>query len=258
MWSWQRQQLNVTPRNALPVCSIVSSSHMLRLNLYQLRTRKPVARSASGSSGASSSAGEHLLDHPVVGLVRVERLDDPVAPPPDVRLALADLRLVAVPVAVPPDVHPVPAPALAVLRRGEQAIDDRLVVRQLVAQLLRRRRQADQIEIDAPQQQVRRRFANRRQLQLGVLGGDEGVDRIGGPGRVGDVRHRRPNRLLERPVIRLALHLRPAVRAPASIQAPQHGDLLFGQRLAFRRHFQFAPPLDGRDQPAIAALAGRQ
>src|SRR5947209_13534886 len=60
--------------------------------------------------------GEHQPNHLVVGGVAVERLDDPVAPVPDVRLAVADLWPVAGPVAVTPDVHPVPAPALAILR----------------------------------------------------------------------------------------------------------------------------------------------
>ena len=123
MWSWQRAQLSVMPRNALAVCSTVSSSHTLRLKRYQLRTRKPVARSASGSLGREFVGGQHLDDHLVVGLVGVERFDDPIAPPPDVRLALAHLRRVAVPIAVAPDVHPVPAPALAVVRTGQQAID---------------------------------------------------------------------------------------------------------------------------------------
>ena len=33
--------------------------------------------------------GQHGDDHPVVGHVVIERFDDPIAPPPDVRLALA-------------------------------------------------------------------------------------------------------------------------------------------------------------------------
>src|SRR5207244_2698220 len=60
-------------------------------------------------------AGQHLLDHAIVRLVLVDRFDDPVAPAPDVWLAVADLGAVAGPVAVAPYVHPVPAPALAVV-----------------------------------------------------------------------------------------------------------------------------------------------
>ena len=109
------------------MCSTVSSSQTLRLNLYQLRTRKPVARQRVGVAGVGLVGGQHRDDHPVVRQVAIERLDDPVAPSPDMRLALANLGAEAVPVAVPPDVHPVPPPALAVLRAGQQPIDERLV-----------------------------------------------------------------------------------------------------------------------------------
>ena len=116
-----------------------------------------MARTVAGSSGAEFVAGQHLDDHLVVGLVGVERFDDPVAPAPDVRLALADFGAVTVPVAVSPDIHPVPAPALAIMRAVEQPIDDLLVgvgrfVGQKSLHFGARRRQADQVEIDAPQQ----------------------------------------------------------------------------------------------------------
>ncbi len=44
-----------------------------------------------GSSRVGLVGGEHRDDHSVVGQVAIERFDDPVAPPPDMRLALADL-----------------------------------------------------------------------------------------------------------------------------------------------------------------------
>ena len=56
LWSWHLAQLSVMPRNALAVCSTVSSSQTLRLNLYQLRTRNPVARRELMSPGLASSA----------------------------------------------------------------------------------------------------------------------------------------------------------------------------------------------------------
>ena len=69
-------------------------------------------------------AGDLLDDEPVVGQVAVQGVDHPVAVEPDeARLVL----LVAVGVGVAGGVEPVPSPALAVVRRGQQAIDDPLV-----------------------------------------------------------------------------------------------------------------------------------
>ena len=95
----------------------------------QLEVPREVAGGAEGVQviGAGFVGREHRDDHAVVRLVAVERLDDPVAPVPDVRLAVADLLAPAGPVAVAPDVHPVPSPALAVTRTGQQTIDDLLV-----------------------------------------------------------------------------------------------------------------------------------
>src|SRR5262249_52887376 len=61
--------------------------------------------------------GEHLHHHAVVTLVGVERLDNPIAPAPDLWGAVPNIGHVPppVPIAVTPHVHPVPAPALAVL-----------------------------------------------------------------------------------------------------------------------------------------------
>ena len=69
-------------------------------------------------------AGEHLADHLVVGLIGVERFDDPISPAPDVPLAVANFVAKARPIAVSPDVHPVPAPTFAVVGAGEQVVDN--------------------------------------------------------------------------------------------------------------------------------------
>ena len=157
-----------------------------------------MARRASRSSGDVFVGREHRDDHAIVRLVAVERLDDPVAPVPDVRLAVADLLAPAGPVAVPPDVHPVPAPALAVPRAGQQAIDDLLVgvgdcVGQEGMKLVGRGRQAGQIEVQPAQEHRPARLGPRRQAARRVLGGDEGIDRVsdpaagtGRPGPAGD------------------------------------------------------------------------
>src|SRR5260221_678374 len=64
--------------------------------------------------GSELIPGKHLEDHAIIPLVGVERLDDPVAPAPEVWVAVAELAKVPVLVAVPPDVHPVSGPSLAV------------------------------------------------------------------------------------------------------------------------------------------------
>ncbi len=66
-------------------------------------------------------AGQLLDGEPVVGQIAVEGVDDPVAPAPHVARAVG---LVAVGVAVARRFHPAKGHALAVARRGEQAVDD--------------------------------------------------------------------------------------------------------------------------------------
>ena len=151
-----------------------------------------MATRLASSAGASSSAASISLDHAVVALVLVERADDPVAPAPDLAVAVHHVGhgAAAVPVAVPPDVHPVPAPALAVLGAGQQPVDDLLVgVRRRVGeegvQLLAGRRQADQVEVDAAQQGVRlRRGRTQRHALRWCARGQERVDRIAAAGPI--------------------------------------------------------------------------
>ena len=127
--------------------------------------------------------GEHLREHAVVAFGVVERFDDPVAPVPDVLLCVADLRAQAVPVAVPPDVHPVPAPALAVMRVGQQPVDDPLPgvgppVVEKVAQLGHRRRQADQVPVESPELGRLVRLGQRFEAAMLSVVGEKGVDRV--------------------------------------------------------------------------------
>ena len=77
-----------------------------------------------GSSGPQLVAGDLFLDEAVVGLVGVEGLDDVVAIAPGVGARLVGLEAVGLGVAG--EVEPVAAPALAVVRRGEQAVDELL------------------------------------------------------------------------------------------------------------------------------------
>ena len=61
---------------------------------------------------------EHLQHHSIIAFIVVERLDNPIAPAPDMRFAVANLVAVAParPIAITPDIHPVPGPTLSVAR----------------------------------------------------------------------------------------------------------------------------------------------
>ena len=70
-------------------------------------------------------AGELLVEEPVVRDVGIEGVDDVVAI--EVRLGDRVIGVVAGGVGVAGQVEPVPAPALAVMGRGEQLVDEALV-----------------------------------------------------------------------------------------------------------------------------------
>ena len=138
--------------------------------------RKPVAISRSCGAAASSAAGSRSpascsRTNWSYGLSRVERGDDVVAVAPGV--AVGDVLVEAVGVGVAGDVEPVPAPALAVGGRGEQPVDDLgegvgRVVGEEGVDLLRRRRQAGQVEGRAADQRPpvgRRRGRQARRLR---------------------------------------------------------------------------------------------
>src|SRR5439155_16252201 len=121
---------------------------------------------------------------------------DPIAPTPDMRFAVANLVAAAParPIAVTPDIHPVPSPALPVARVVQQAVNDLFVgVTRLVAfkrrQLFRRWRETDQIEINAAQKNFLRRFWSVFQFSLVLFPGNESVDWIANPCLVFDPRH---------------------------------------------------------------------
>src|SRR5262245_21849403 len=73
-------------------------------------------------TGREQVARDLLAEELVVGLVGIEGVDDPVAVSPG--LGVDEVPLLARALGVPGDVQPVPAPPLAVLRRGEELIDD--------------------------------------------------------------------------------------------------------------------------------------
>ena len=93
----------------------------------------------------------HLFgEEHVVGLVAVERADDVVAIPPDVGPVV--VVFVAVGIGVAGGIQPVTSPPLAVVRRGEQRVDQpfpraRCRVGEERRRLIGGRRQADQVEV---------------------------------------------------------------------------------------------------------------
>ena len=75
--------------------------------------------------GSDFIPGHLLADELIERLVVVERFDDPIAITP--REWPRIVHLIAFGVGVARDVKPVPAPALAIMRRGEEAVDQFLI-----------------------------------------------------------------------------------------------------------------------------------
>jgi hypothetical protein len=106
-------------------------------------------------AGEERVAGDLLANESRIEFILVEGADDPVAVRPGKIATL--VLVVAVRVAVVNDVQPVPAPAFAVARRGQQAVDELGVgVGAVVAQegrdLVGGRRQSVQVEGESAQQ----------------------------------------------------------------------------------------------------------
>src|SRR6185503_5927501 len=88
----------------------------------------------------------------------VERFDQPIAPMPDVLLAVAQFFAQPIPIAVTPDIHPMTRPTFAVPRVVEETLHDFRVtivrgeIRLGGGALLGSGRQADQIEVESSQE----------------------------------------------------------------------------------------------------------
>ena len=160
-------------------------------------------------------------------------------------LAVANLvaRPAPIPVAVTPDVHPVPAPALPITRTGEQLGHNLVIgigrlIGKKCAQFIACGRQADEVEVDAPQQNRpgRRRIGG--EAVFSALGIKEMVNGIA-QGRFGVERGNRwPLDGLERPVIP-GIGLRLLVQRGGQSRGnplAQGGNFRGLQGLALRRH----------------------
>ena len=219
--------------------------------------------------------GELAEEKLIVGQVFVERTDDPVAigPGPEVThvasVVVATFRL-----GVLREVQPVTAPAFAIARRGEQAVDDLLegVRRRVVEELIHflfARRQAVEIERGAAEQGDLVGAGRGREVFGGELFEDEGVDGIFDfRFRISDFRHRRFHDRLIRPMLPGLLHVGGVHRLGAGgFEArigrahadPLHevGDEIVGKLLVARRHREVAVGVaDGFDEEAFVRLAG--
>ena len=120
--------------------------------------QKSQRRERIGVVLGTEAVGGDLLDHEgVVRLVLVQGADHVVAIGVRVRIAPLFLEDISLRVGVASDIEPVPPPALAVMGRGLQAVNQALIrIRGLVLEealdLLRSRRQADQVEREPAQE----------------------------------------------------------------------------------------------------------
>src|SRR5262249_36113683 len=152
-------------------------------------------------------ARQHLEDHPVVAFIIVQRLDDPVAPAPDVAPAAPYFVGAApIPIAVAPDVHPVTAPSLAILRARQKLIYHLLIgilgaIGQKRVDLLPSGWDSDQVEIHPSQQCVSVSLRQRRESLSFMFGSEKGVDGVANPRAVLHGWRRRTSRRPKRPMI---------------------------------------------------------
>ena len=152
-----------------------------------------MATRAFGSSRPQLVAGDLLLHEAVVGLVLVEATRSRNRD--SARRWGGLVRFEAVALGVARQVQPVPRPALAVVRRGEQPVDDLLEgVRGLVGEerldLFRRGRQAGQVERGAADQRDLVSRGSGLDILFFKLLKDKCVDWIPNPGRVLNSRYK--------------------------------------------------------------------
>ena len=217
-------------------------------------------------------AGDLLQHEAVVGKVGVEGPDDVI--PVAVGQRDVVIKLMPGTLGEPSQVEPVPRPALAVVGRGEQPIDqpgisvgrgighERLDLGGLG-------RQADQVEGQAADQGPTVGFGRGLETLRLQLRQDEAVDRVARPRLVLDLGRRGIFDRLEAPVSgALAEVERSDLRGRAGLgrhrpggsaldPLGQDGDLL-GRELGLRRHPEVFGVADGLDQEALLGLAGEQ
>lgn len=145
-----------------------------------------------------------LNNKPVVGHIGIEGPDDVVAVVPGIRHIVVEL--VAAGFRIADQIEPVASPPLAMMRRGEQPVDNLRVnvvsrCRECLFDLFRSRRQSDDIKRGPPQPCPQVRIPSRAQPLLFQPGEDEAVDRVAAPRFVTDGGRFDVGQRLERPVL---------------------------------------------------------
>ncbi len=244
-----------------------------RIELQLLPVGGTESEEPQGGPVAWLRAGEQVRCqlHPheaVIGHVVVERPNHPVPIAPGLPLALEPgLSHVA----VADQIEPEPAPAFAVGRCGEQAVDQaRRGIRGRVpdegVDLLRRRRQAGQVERYPPNEGSPRGCGGRCQLMPVQFREDECVDALPRPFRVPDRRRIDGLRRLKRPefaslcqvdAARLDGNVGNGIREDSAVPDPRFQDrYLFRSQFLGRRHLQVLGLVaHGLDEEALVELA---
>ena len=166
-----------------------------------------VAQVARGHDVVLRRAGQliagDLFDHElVVGQIFIQRVDDPIAVGPgEARLVFLE----AIGVGVARGIKPVAAPALPIMRRGQQPLDEKIVrvgcvVRDEGVHFFDGRRQPDQVERQAADQRDLIGFRRRLQTFFFETRKNERVERRDGRVKARR-RERRFNRSFEGPMV---------------------------------------------------------
>ena len=174
------------------------------------RAHREKARAHAQVRVAWNEIARDLRPHKlVVRHVAIQRSDHPIAIPP--RLGQrCGIELATEPVAVARDIEPVPPPALAVLRRSEQRIDDfceriRRRVGEKSFYLIRSRRQSSDVEIRPADECVLFRSGRRFQPRSFQSRQHESIHRIPHPSSVLHYGRCKFLHLSKRPMLRAPL-----------------------------------------------------
>ena len=199
-------------------------------------------------------AGQLLGRESVEGKVAVECVDHVIAVHPDVAVVV---HRVAVGVGVADKVEPEDRHPLAKMRRGEEAIHGLFIsvggpIADEGGDLVGRRRQARQREVQPAQQCGRARIAGRSEPVRLVLGGEKSIDRVAPPSAAVDGRSRRPHGGNERPV---QFVLRPLVD-PAAEHIDLGGAEPDAVRMLRRHHLARVVAADAGQEQARPGITG--
>ncbi len=195
-----------------------------------------------GVFGGEFIAGQHFQDHAVVTHIAIEGIDDPVAPAPDMFLAVAQLISETVPIGVTPNVHPMAGPAFAVLRGGEEPVGDASEAigtgrSEEGLQIFARGRKSGEVEVKAAELGFGRGERLGTEAGYGPGAGQEEIDGVGSGGECtwGEVGALGRSKGPVRTGVRIGLFM---IRSGGSGENPEAESVLGfrGEGFALRRH----------------------